>query len=487
FRLTVGGELRDAADGGTFETVDPSTGEVLASVPQAGGVDVDDAVASANRAQPAWDRLGVRGRREYFEQLGAAIEERATELAMLDAIDAGNPYTAMLRDVGFALASLKDWPALALGLTGDVVPEASPGKNLHYTLYEPYGVVARIVPFNHPVLFAINSVLPPLIAGNAVVMKPAEQTPLSALAFGELAAEVLPPGVVNVVSGGAETGDALVTHRDIKRIAFTGSTATALKIQRRVAEFGLKHLSFELGGKNAMIVFPDADVEAAVAGAVNGMNLTVCQGQSCGSNSRILVHAQAYDAFLEGLRARFEAIRVGPAYAPDVEMGPLVSAAHRDRVLGYIASGKAEGARLVAGGGVPRGANGGYFVEPTALADVSMEMRIAREEIFGPVVSVLRWTDYSAMLEQANAVEYGLTASIWTNDLSVAHRTAQRLDAGYIWINDTSKHFFGTPFGGTKNSGLGREESMEELVSYCEQKAVHAILQDPEDALARIA
>jgi len=292
---------------------------------------------------------------------------------------------------------------------------------------------------------------------------------------------------MNVVSGGAETGDALVTHRDIKRIAFTGSTATALKIQRRVAEFGLKHLSFELGGKNAMIVFPDADVEAAVAGAVNGMNLTVCQGQSCGSNSRILVHAQAYDAFLEGLRARFEAIRVGPAYAPDVEMGPLVSAAHRDRVLGYIASGKAEGARLVAGGGVPRGANGGYFVEPTALADVSMEMRIAREEIFGPVVSVLRWTDYSAMLEQANAVEYGLTASIWTNDLSVAHRTAQRLDAGYIWINDTSKHFFGTPFGGTKNSGLGREESMEELVSYCEQKAVHAILQDPEDALARIA
>ncbi len=486
FRLLLGGELLDAADGGCFTTVDPSTGADLTDVPLAGAGDVSHAVASASAAQPAWSAIGVRGRREAFEQLAAAITERASELAMLDAIDAGNPYAAMLRDVQIALRNLKDWPALALGLEGRVVPEASPGRNLHYTLHEPFGVVARIIPFNHPAMFAISSVLPALITGNTVVLKPAEQTPLSALALGAIAAEVLPPGVLNVVTGGAETGDALVTHPDIRRIGFTGSTVTGLRIQQRAAEFGVKHLSLELGGKNAMIVFPDTDIARAIAGAVDGMNMTSCQGQSCGSNSRIFVHTALYEDFLDGLRERLEAIRVGPAYDRDVDMGPVVSRAQEERVLGYIASAREQGARLVTGGGPPAGGNGGYFVAPTVFADVRMDMTVAREEVFGPVISVLRWDDYDAMLAQANDVEFGLTASIWTRDLDVAHRTAQCLEAGYIWINDSAKHFFGTPFGGTKNSGLGREESVEELLGYLEQKAVHAMLGDPRESFRRM-
>ena len=481
FRLLLGGELVDAAEGGRMTTVDPSTGDDLTDVPLARATDVSRAVAAAEGAQPAWSAIGVRGRREALERLAAAIELRAPELAMLDAIDAGNPYPAMLRDVGISMGNLKDWPGLALGLEGRVVPEASPGRNLHYTLYEPFGVVARIIPFNHPAMFAISSVIPALVTGNAVVLKPAEQTPLSALAFGEIAAEVLPPGVLNIVTGGAETGDALVVHPDVRRIGFTGSTATGLLIQQRAAEVGVKHLSLELGGKNAMIVFPDADLERVVAGAVDGMNMTSCQGQSCGSNSRVLVHAALYEDFLGGLRERLEAIRLGPAYARDVDMGPVVSRLQQERVLRYITSAREQGARLVTGGTPPTGIDGGYFVAPTVFADVRTEMTVAREEIFGPVISVLRWDDYETMVAQANDVEFGLTASIWTYDLDVAHRTAQRLAAGYIWINDSAKHFFGTPFGGTKNSGLGREESMEELLGYLEVKAVHTILGDPHE------
>ncbi len=486
FKLLIGGDLCDAAGGATFETLNPSTGEVLAQAPLATQADVERAVGAGKAAQPEWEQIGVRGRRDYFDKLASAVEARATELAMLDAIDCGNPFNAMLFDLKISGWNIKDWPALALAFTGDVVPEASPGQNLHYTLYKPYGVVARIVPFNHPAMFAITRILPALISGNTIVLKPAEQTPLSALAFGEICAEVLPPGVVNVVTGGVETGDALVTHRDVKRIGFTGSTATGLKIQQRIAQFGVKHLSLELGGKNAMVVFPDTDVETVARGAVDGMNMTVCQGQSCGSNSRVLVHERIYEDFIGLVREQLGSIRVGPAYDPEMEMGPVVSEAQRDRVLGYIASGKEEGAKLVVGGGSPPNSNGGYFVAPTAFADVEMSMRIAREEIFGPVISVLKWSDYDTMIEQANGVEYGLTASVWTSDLDIAHRTAQRLDAGYIWINDSSKHFFGTPFGGTKNSGLGREESTDELTSYYEVKAVHTILRDPKEALERM-
>ena len=482
--MLIGGELTDSEADTVLETLDPSTGRLLTHVPAASRADVDRAVDEAKAAQPEWERSGVRGRREAFERFAAAIAERAEELAALDAIDAGNPVNAMARDIAIALRALKDWPSLALALTSNVVPEAGTHGNLHYTLHEPYGVVARIIPFNHPAMFAISGVLPGLIAGNTVVLKAAQQTPLSALAIGEIAARTLPPGVLNVLTGGADTGDLLVTHPDVRRIAFTGSTATGRMIQQRAAETGVKHVSLELGGKNAMVVFPDTDIAATVNGAFDGMNITSCQGQSCGSTSRVLVHRSLYEGFLDGLRDRISRVRVGVAYEPETEMGPVVSAAQRDRIVAFIESGRAEGARVVMGGvAVKDVPPNGYFVAPTAFADVRPDMRIAREEIFGPVLSVMPWDDYDEMLEVVNGVEYGLTASVWTNDLDIALGTAKALEAGYVWINETSKHFWGTPFGGKKASGIGREESVDELVSYYELKAVHAILRDPRTRL----
>jgi acyl-CoA reductase-like NAD-dependent aldehyde dehydrogenase len=363
------------------------------------------------------------------------------------------------------------------------VIDASSG--LHYTANRPYGVAGRILAFNHPMMFAVTRPLPALITGNTVVMKPAPQTPLSSLALGELFAEAFPPGVMNIVTGGAATGDAIVRHPTVKRIAFTGSVGTGLAIQRSAAESGhVKHVSLELGGKNAMVVFPDVDLDAAVEGAVFGMNLNVCQGQSCGSNSRILVHEAIHDEFVEALAARFDSFNVTTAYTEEADMGPLVSAAHLNRVSGYVDSGREQGARLVTGGDRPSGVpDGGFFLRPTVFDGVRPEMAIATEEIFGPVVSVMRWNRYDEMIETANGVDFGLAASVWTNDLSLAHQTADLLDAGYVWVNDSTVHYVGTPFGGAKNSGLGREESEEELLSYLEQKVVHTKLATPESAI----
>jgi acyl-CoA reductase-like NAD-dependent aldehyde dehydrogenase len=375
---------------------------------------------------------------------------------------------------------------MARTLKGEVIP-ASPG-NLHYTSYSPYGVVGRICAFNHPVMFAATRPLPALIAGNALVIKPAPQTSLSTLGLAELFAEAFPAGVVNIVSGGADAGDALVTHPDVKRIAFTGSVGTGLKIQERGAQSGhVKHLSLELGGKNAMVVFPDVDVDEAVDGAIYGMNFNVCQGQSCGSNSRVLVHRSVYDEFVSTAAEQLRDYTVGVAYTEEADMGPLVSAQHHERVSGFVESGVKDGATLVTGGDRPDGTPaGGYFMKPALFADVQPSMSIGSQEIFGPVMSVFVWDDYDSMIELANSVDLGLTASIWTNDLDLAHKTAERLDAGYVWVNDSTRHYFGTPFGGTKNSGIGREESLDELISYMETKVVHTRLRDPHAAFARL-
>lgn len=484
YRLLIGGELRDASDGGVRETIDPSTGLVITEVPEATTADVSAAVAAADAAQQSWEGIGLRGRGEVFRALGEVVAEHREELALLDAVDCGNPLSAMRTDVDISLANIRDWPALAFGMRGEVIP-ASPG-NLHYTTYEPYGVVGRIVAFNHPGMFAMTRILAALVVGNTVVLKPGEQTPLSALALGEFANDVVPPGVLNIVSGGAATGDALVTHPEVKRIGFTGSVPTGLKIQQRAATTAVKHVSLELGGKNAMVVFPDVDVVDAVNGAVDGMNLEVCQGQSCGSNSRVFVHQARYDEFVEAIAERVRSITVGPAYSDETDMGPLVSADHLERVMGHVAGGRDSTATLVAGGGRPDGLEAGYYLEPTVFADVDMSMPIARDEIFGPVVTVLPWDDYDEVITQANALDYGLTASVWTSDLHLAHRTAQRLEAGYVWINDSSTHYWGTPFGGVKNSGTGREESTEELRSYLETKSIHTILRNPQEAFDRL-
>ncbi|MCY1225457.1 2-formylbenzoate dehydrogenase [compost metagenome] len=296
-----------------------------------------------------------------------------------------------------------------------------------------------------------------------------------------------PAGVVNIVTGGAAAGDAMVTHRDVKRLAFTGSVRTGLVIQRRAAESGyVKHVSLELGGKNAMVVFPDVDVDLAVDGAIFGMNLNVCQGQACGSNSRILVHSKIYDDFVNRIADRISRYRVGIAYDDATDVGPLVSKAHWNRVMSYVESGVSEGATLVRGGERPSNApSAGNFVEPALFADVKPEMRIGREEIFGPVISVFRWDDYDQMLAEANGLDLGLTASVWTNDLNIAHKTADALNAGYVWINDSTRHYFGTPFGGMKNSSLGREESKDELLTYVEHKVIHTRLGDGKAAFER--
>ncbi len=484
FRLLMDGELVPAASGATRQTLNPSTGEVLATVPEASAEDVARAVEAAERAQPAWAALGVRGRRTYFEALAQAVKAHREDLALLDALDAGNPLAAMRVDIDIALQSLADWPALALAHGGEVI-DASPG-NLHYTRYQPYGVVGRIVAYNHPALFALTRILPALITGNTVVLKPGVQTPLSSLAFGELARDILPRGVLNVVTGDARAGDALVTHPRVRRIAFTGSVPTGLAIQQRAATAGVKHVSLELGGKNAMIVFPDVEPEEAIHSARKGMNFEVCQGQSCGSTSRVFVHTRHYARFVEELSASLQRIAVGPAHDERFSMGPLISAEHLERVTGYVASGRADGAKLVTGGVRPAGLDRGYFMAPTLFAGVDMSMKIAREEIFGPVISVFPWDDYETMVRQVNAVDYGLTASLWTNDVHIAHRTAERMEAGYVWINDSSVHYWGTPFGGWKNSGLGREECLGELREYLQTKVVHTILKSPERALQRL-
>jgi acyl-CoA reductase-like NAD-dependent aldehyde dehydrogenase len=457
----------------------------VSQVPESSSGDVELAVEAARRAQPGWEAMGVDGRSACFARFGELLQERREEMAMLDAIDSGNPVKAMRVDVDICMPYIEGWPAMARTLRGEVIP-ASPG-NLHYTSHKPYGVVGRITAFNHPVMFAATRPLPALIAGNSIVIKPAPQTSLSTLGLAEIFAEAFPPGVVNVVTGGAEAGEALVTHPTVKRIAFTGSVPTGLRIQKSAAESGhVKNISLELGGKNAMVVFPDADLEESVEGAIFGMNFNVCQGQSCGSNSRVLVHRKLYDEFVQRSAEKLREYRVGVAYADETDMGPLVSAQHHERVSGYLETGASEGATLVTGGDRPEGApSGGYFMTPVVFADVAPSMRIAREEIFGPVMSVLPWDEYDEMIDTANSVDLGLTASIWTNDLNLAHKTAERMDAGYVWVNDSTRHYFGTPFGGTKNSGTGREESTGELISYMEEKVVHTRLKDPAAAFAR--
>ncbi len=484
FRLLVGGELC-AGSGGALEVVDPSTGAVVAEAPDASAADVERAVAAAAAAQPAWEALGVRGRALHVERFAQLLAARAEEVALLDAVDSGNPLASMRRDMRIAADYLRFWPGFAVARGGRTLA-AEPGS-LHFTSHHPYGVVGRITTFNHPALFAVSGTLLALLAGNSVVVKSSPLTPLSTLLLGELAAEAFPAGVVNLLSGGADAGDAIVTHPRVKRLAFTGSVATGLVIQRRAAESGVvKHVTLELGGKNAMIVFPDVDLDEVVEAAMLGMSLEISQGQSCQATSRILVHRSIHDDFVARAAQRLARYRIGPAWSEDAQMGPLVSAAQLERVCGYLDEGVREGATLVSGGGRPASVPaGGHYLEPALFAGVEPGMRIAREEIFGPVLTVLAWERWDELLETANGIDLGLTGSVWSRDVDLALRTAERLEAGYVWVNDTNRHYLGAPFGGMKQSGVGREESPEELESYTETKVTHVRLSEGEEALAR--
>jgi betaine-aldehyde dehydrogenase len=390
--------------------------------------------------------------------------------------DTGNTISKMARDVDQAADAIDFFAGLGTEIKGETIPAT--GQNLHFTLREPYGVVGRIVPFNHPIKFAAHALAAPLMAGNTVVVKPPEQSPLSAAILGEICRDVVPPGVVNIVTGyGMPTGDALVRHPLVKRIAFTGSVPTGLAIQRAASESGIKAITLELGGKNPLIAFPDMDPIKIAEVAIAGMNFS-WQGQSCGSTSRLLLHESLYDSVIELLLERVAAIRVGVPLDPRSEMGPLNSERHYQRVCAMIDAGKSEGAKLLAGGGRPAGEEfrRGYWLQPTVFGGVRPGMKIAQEEIFGPVLSVFRWETEDEAIALANSTDYGLTASIWTNDVKTALRVTRRVRSGYVWINGVSGHYYGTPFGGMKNSGLGREEGLEELLGYTETKTVHLML-----------
>jgi 2-formylbenzoate dehydrogenase len=459
--------------GRTFAVYSPYTEEKIADVPDGTRADVELAVAAAHEASANWAKTPVIARARLLREVADAIEAHAHDFAVLDSIDGGAPISVMTIDVKIAVETIRYFAGIGLESKGYTVPSS---PNLHFTELQPYGVVGRIVPFNHPFLFAASRIAAPLIAGNTVVLKPAETTPLTALMFADLVQEILPPGVVNIVVGdGPEVPDAIVRHPVIRRIAFTGSTTIGRAIQRSAAEVAVKHVSLELGGKNALIAFEDADPAEVARGIVDGMNFT-WSGQSCGSTSRLLVHESIADAVLEHVQEALAGRRFVSPLDPTAVQGTMVNRRQYERALSYIDGAIAQGAKVVAGGGAPAGVETGLFIEPTFLDHVEPTFTVAQEEIFGPVVSVLRWTDEAEAIRVANSVEYGLTGSVYTNDIRRAHRVARELEAGFVWINGSSTHFPGLAYGGWKNSGVGSEDSLEEMLSYSRVKAVSVIL-----------
>lgn len=468
--LYIDGKWRPAASGKTLKSTNPASGEALGEVPWAGEEDVDLAVSAAKRAFGEWRRVPPMERARCLEQLAGRILEHTEELALMDACDAGNTLSGMRGDMKLSADTLRYFAGVIREIKGETLVNGP--RHLNFTLRQPYGVVAKINAFNHPFRFCAEKVAAPLAAGNSVVVKQPEQAPLSGLRFGELCEGIFPDGVINVLTGDAVAGSALVRHPDVRRVAFIGSVETGRKVARDAAE-GIKTVTLELGGKNPIIVFPDADPDRAARLAVKGMNMNR-QGQSCSSTSRVFVHRSLHDAVVERLVAEAKKLPVGPPWDEAFEVGPLVSQQQFDRVMSFIRAGIDEGAQLLTGGGKPEGKmfRHGFFVAPTVFDGVETHMRIAREEIFGPVMSVLTWDDYDEMIEQANGVLYGLTAAIVTGDLERAMETAERIEAGYVWINSSGR-YLGAPYGGWKQSGIGREEGLDELLSYTQIKNVN--------------
>jgi acyl-CoA reductase-like NAD-dependent aldehyde dehydrogenase len=474
--MFVGGEFVAAETDEWMDSVNPATEEVHGRVPAASPADIDRAVQAAAAAQPDWAARSVFERGNLLRALAAEIRARADQVLPLEAADTGNTIASLGNDIVLAAGYIDMMAGLGIELKGETVPAT--GQNIHFTLRQPYGVVGRIVPFNHPFLFAGAHLAAPLMAGNAVVLKSPDQSPLSGSVMGEICRDVLPPGVINIVSGqGPVAGDAIVRHPLVRRIGFTGSVPTGMRIQRSAAEVGIKHLSLELGGKNPLIAFPDADPAAITRAAVAGMNFA-WSGQSCGSTSRLMLHESIHDEVVSGIVELVSAIKLGDPRDPAAEMGPVNSAGHYQHVTNMIAAGKADGATLLTGGERPAGEDfaKGYWVRPTVFGDVTMDMRIGREEVFGPVLSILKWRERDEVLAMANATEFGLTAGVWTNDIGTAMGMVRELDTGLVWINGGGRHFLGTGFSGWKNSGLGREECLEELLSYTQSKSVHIML-----------
>ena len=460
------------ATGGTAANVSPSTGQELGSFAVAGAEDVDRAVAAARAGFAEWRRVAPLERARVLREMARRLAAHRDELAWIDAVNGGSPVRELRNDVDTAVAQLDFFAGLVTEMKGSSIPMGPDVMN--FSVREPLGVVGRIIPFNHPFMFCAGKSAAPLAAGNTIVMKPPEQAPLSSLRLTELIDGILPPGVFNLVTGGKEAGSALASHPDVAMIALIGSVPTGRAVMRAASDT-VKPVMLELGGKNALIAYPDADPDDVAGGVIGGMNFTWC-GQSCGSTSRAFVHAKIYDAVIERVRAKAAHYKPGIPTDPATTMGAIISKTQYERVLGFIDSAKKEGATLVYGGAPPKDPKlaKGYFIEPTLFADVTPDMRIAREEIFGPVLSIFKWSDEATMLKQVNSVEYGLTASIWTNDLSTAMHAAKTVQSGFVWVNEVSKHFLGVPFGGYKQSGIGRENHRMMLGHFQPSKQISA-------------
>ena len=469
-KLLIGGKWQDAASGKTFETINPATEEVLTTVAEGDAPDIDKAVGAARRALESapWATMSARERGRLLHKLAALIDENASEMATLDTLDKGKPIRESLHvDVAQAVEVPAYYGGWADKICGDTIPVSGPFFN--YTRREPVGVIGQIIPWNFPLLMAAWKLGPALACGNTVVLKPAEQTPLSALRLGELIQEAgFPDGVVNIVTGfGPTAGGALVRHPGVDKIAFTGSTEVGKEIHRESAST-LKRVSLELGGKAPNIVFADADMEAAVQGAIGGIFFN--QGEVCCAGSRLFVEEKIHDRFLSELSDHARSIKVGDPLDESTQMGAQVSEEQFNKILGYIESGKREGADVLTGGA--RAAERGYFVQPTVFGGVSNDMTIAREEIFGPVVAALTFSDLDEVVALGNDTTYGLSAGVWTRDIGKAHRVAHSLKAGTVWVNCFNAFDAASPFGGYKQSGYGRELGSHALELYTQTKSV---------------
>ncbi len=469
-RLWIGGEWSAAVGGATFATYNPSTGAVLTEVAAAGAHDVDRAVAAARQAfaDPAWARMDAADRGTILWRIADGIAARADELARLETLDNGKPLREAQIDIATAVDAFRYYAGWASKLQGETIPVR--GNVLNYTLREPLGVVGAIIPWNFPLVMAAWKLAPAIACGNAVVLKPAEQTPLTALELAAIAHEAgLPAGILNVVPGLGETaGAALVAHPDVDKIAFTGSTEVGKRIMREAAGT-LKKVSLELGGKSPNIVLDDADLEAAARGAFAAIFYN--NGQCCTAGSRLLVHESVHDALLEKLAERAAKMQPGEPLDPKRRMGPVISEEQLERVLGYIETGRREGAELMTGGGRAQYEHG-WWVQPTIFRGVAEQQTIAQEEIFGPVLAALPFRDDDEAIAIANRSMYGLAAGVWTNSLKRAHRFARALHAGTVWINTYHPLDAASPFGGYKQSGFGRELGGHALELYTQVKSV---------------